>query len=67
MPIITGNVDRSAVGRDPAIEQCLGQPLVDGFGGFFHAFMSAGDFARDDQRTRRVEQHGIAVSAGLAM
>src|SRR3569623_3711104 len=56
----------SSIG-DPAVEQGFGKALVDRLGGFLGARAQGVDMARHEQRGGGVEQHGVAVGAGLAL
>ena len=54
-------------GRDPAIEQGIGQPLVDRFRRLFNAFTPIFRCAGNDQGARGVEQNRIAIGALFAL
>src|SRR3546814_10512028 len=46
---------------DPAIEQRVGKPLVDRFGGFLDAFEQGIGRAGDDERLGGVVEHRVAI------
>ena len=52
---ISGSRPHPRSERQPAVEQRLGEPLVDGFGGFLHAFIPVLRHARDNQSASRIQ------------